>query len=142
MLLNQIDPNTGGTTAREHGTLVHNDVAKQMEQWVNTQGFNTIDVDVEIYYRNGNVHEGGGGSSRLDLLIHENNSSNNMANPAYYYMGDIKTGSTVTGSTYGQSQMERNQRNVLGYSTGRTNIPGVTHWQFNPGRTTPQQNVF
>ena len=92
-------------------------------------------MDTEIYFRNAK-EEGGSGSSRIDLLIREN-----TANGQNFWIGDIKTGTSQRGSTYGKTQMEKNQRNV-NRTPGRINLPNVTHWQFNPGGRRSQQNKF
>ncbi len=85
----------------------------------------------------------GNGSSRVDLVIQENNKNNSQANNSNYYIGDIKTGkTTVQGTTYLLDQMNQNQDNILGTTTNYQNIPGVMHWQFNPGKSNPQQKFF
>lgn len=78
----------------------------------------------------------------MDLLIHET-GSNTMVNPNNYYIGDIKTGKTKRGSTYGTAQMAKNQGNLRNQSiTTRAPIAGVTHWQFTPGNVSPTERIF
>lgn len=57
----------------------------------------------------------------MDLVIQENDKYNSMANPNQYYIGDIKTGKSSSGSTYGRKQMNKNQNNILRQESGKWN---------------------
>ncbi len=136
ILVNQSDAATGGSSARIHGIYVHADVAKKMDEWVNNQNFKNLIIYTEVSYKDRDIGNGSKGSSRIDILIQEIEGNNPMVNENNYYMGDIKTGKTKSGSTYGEKQMDKNERNVFG---DQNNGQKVTHWQFNPGNVSPIQ---
>ena len=133
-LTNQFDFTVGGTSARIHGIYVHESVSHEMDIWVNNQNFKNLKTYIEVSFKDGVIGDHSKGSSRIDLLIREIESNNPMSDGNNYYIGDIKTGKSQSGSTYGKSQIDKNEHNVF---NNQNNGQKVTHWQFNPGHVSP-----